>query len=152
MMWLPAVLVVIYEVSEPDFAWNNHGLLEIVDIFVRYAFTIVFTFVMTIMMKATLRRVRPVFENWDWLQNLRGFEKNFALPSGDTAQASTFAFFIMFNYGNPFFLYIIPTVAYGRIYYQCHWIGDTIAGAFLGLLGAFISHMIVPNLSKLFSP
>lgn len=26
----------------------------------------------------------------------------------------------------------LPLVMLGRIYYQCHWIGDTIAGALIG--------------------
>jgi membrane-associated phospholipid phosphatase len=35
---------------------------------------------------------------------------------------------------------MVPFVALSRIYYQCHYIGDTIVGAFLGILYATLAY------------
>jgi membrane-associated phospholipid phosphatase len=80
--------------------------------------------------------------------DLRTRERNNAMPSGDTAQSaawtSIFLWYMsaspssaLFGLAPPFpWLWLVlavpPLTAFGRVYYSCHWVGDTIAGAALG--------------------
>jgi membrane-associated phospholipid phosphatase len=34
----------------------------------------------------------------------------------------------------------LPLIAFARVYYQCHWIGDTVIGALLGFLMSVIGY------------
>lgn len=83
--------------------------------------------------------------------DLRVRERNHAMPSGDTAQAamwctlfycyyyttsvdpSTLPFFAPHT---PWFFLLVPLTAAGRVYYCCHWWGDTVGGATLGASAA----------------
>ena len=60
-----------------------------------------------------------------------------AHPSGDSANAAYFfgMYFLIFDF--PYFLYfLLPLVCLGRVWMFCHWFGDTVVGAFCGLLMA----------------
>jgi membrane-associated phospholipid phosphatase len=75
-------------------------------------------------------------------------EGTYAMPSGDSAAAAIFCFIFAFVVGVPSVYVILPLVMAGRVYYQCHWIGDTIAGVICGtFFGSFTySHfwLLVP--------
>ena len=70
------------------------------------------------------------------------------MPSGDTAQAALLAYFIKYNYpvlyvalgAHMFTIKLIVLVAFGRVFYHCHYFGDTIAGALLGYGVATVFH------------
>ena len=72
--------------------------------------------------------------------NLRGHEYNKSMPSGDTSQSAAFASFVclylpgLFGLlgGDWFRIRLIMTVALARIFFHCHFVGDTIVGGFLG--------------------
>lgn len=69
--------------------------------------------------------------------NLRKNETNKSMPSGDTAQATLFAFYILFVLNiTAWPMFIVPLVASARVFYHCHWIGDTFGGFFAGVIGA----------------
>lgn len=87
-------------------------------------------------MKKVAKRPRPdpqlvVHRRW----NVRGLLKNFAFPSGDSAQAGVFAVFITIVHKNIIYSLVIPPFAMlGRVYFGCHYFGDTVIGV---LIGAF---------------
>ena len=74
-------------------------------------------------------RDRPKLrENVLKYQHFRKKEKNFSIPSGDTIQAALFSYFLYYVYGVNWVIAAMITVlvAISRVYFMCHWIGDTI--------------------------
>jgi membrane-associated phospholipid phosphatase len=99
--------------------------------------------VVTLVAKKAFGRIRPsIPEGSMRMINLRSLESNCSFPSGDTAHASVIAFFIYFHFpylsqalgDYSFIIKFIVMVAIGRVFYHCHFFGDTIFGAFLGFL------------------
>ena len=115
------------------------------------------TFVTVVMFKKTFRRPRPALKNPPYrIKNLRGNEIDCSWPSGDTAQAMHLATYLTMNM--PFVLDKIPfgrvlivlwvlQVAFCRVFFHCHYIGDTIGGAsvafFVGLINTAITRSFV---------
>jgi membrane-associated phospholipid phosphatase len=64
--------------------------------------------------------------------NLRSLENNHAMPSGDSAQAGVFMVALAMAWQQPLLLLAIPLTMFGRVYFGCHWIGDTIVGSVMG--------------------
>jgi len=80
--------------------------------------------------------------------NLRHHETNCSMPSGDTAQSAIFVTFLSFYLpafwqflgGTKFSIKWVMCIAFARIFYHCHYVGDTIIGAALGASVAFVLH------------
>ena len=70
--------------------------------------------------------------------------ESFSFPSGDSLQAGFFSTFFFLLYGNVFYLFVYPLVAFARVYYKCHWIGDTIFGGMIGVVFGYIYFTILP--------
>ena len=87
------------------------------------------------------------------LVNLRGPETNCGFPSGDTTQSSQYVTFValylprsfFFLGGVPFAATLVFGVASARIFYHCHYYGDTIAGALLGVAIAYMFYYLDVN-------
>ena len=107
-----------------------------------YILTAILMTFAVVIMKRRFGRQRPILINENRLIDLRTRETNKAFPSGDTAHSSLFAFFILLHLQSPYWVFVVPLTAFARIYYQCHWIGDTIAGTVVGLVFATISYAI----------
>ena len=64
----------------------------------------------------------------------------FSMPSGDSSAAAVFCFLIAHELGLKGIWLLMPLVMMGRVYYHCHWVGDTLVGllvgSFWGLVGA----------------
>ena len=72
--------------------------------------------------------------------NLRKAQKNApSFPSGDCIQAAHYFMMLALLFHNNWLLLFPLITAYGRVYYCCHWIGDTIAGLVLGALLAILA-------------
>lgn len=71
--------------------------------------------------------------------NFRSKEKNNSMPSGDAFQSAVFVVFLTtFNLPQlPLALFHLG-VCLGRVYYMCHWLGDTIISTIIGSLLAKI--------------
>ena len=69
-----------------------------------------------------------------------GEDGTFSMPSGDGAAAAVFCLIYSEMLSVPAVWLILPFVCCGRVYYQCHWFGDTFMGA---LLGAFWGQVAV---------
>jgi membrane-associated phospholipid phosphatase len=94
------------------------------------------------------------------LLDLRTKETNYSMPSGDAAQGSLFAFFILYHFPylylslgeTTFLLKFILLVAIGRVFHHCHYFGDTLLGALFGFLvvaGFPNSEMVIPAVDGL---
>jgi membrane-associated phospholipid phosphatase len=46
-------------------------------------------------------------------------------------------------------LVVIPLVALARVYYRCHWLGDTLGGMLLGVGFSYFAFTIFPRFSEL---
>jgi len=93
------------------------------------------------LLKAALRRPRPAAGATPRRRcDLRAAESNAAMPSGDAAQAAALAVALALATRAPAWLALAPATAFGRVYFGCHWLGDTIAGAALGATVAAAVH------------
>ncbi|CAI2380831.1 unnamed protein product [Moneuplotes crassus] len=104
-----------------------------------YLVSVVFTVISTQSCKKIFGRVRPSMVNMNQKFNLRKLEGNCSMPSGDTAQAANWSVFMAVNFciENSFnqylFLHAWVPIAFARIYFQCHWVSDTVVGAAIGI-------------------
>ncbi len=123
-----------------------------------YFFYVLLTAPVTNFMKKELARPRPSTPevgapNRRYF-DLRGHEHNCSMPSGDTTQAAIFVGFCAYNLpnfyqfmGGPSFAFKhICLVAAARVFYHCHYIGDTVVGAFVGLFLAYLYHNLETHL------
>jgi membrane-associated phospholipid phosphatase len=92
------------------------------------------TFVVSLLLKRKIKRKRPEHkETIKRLTNLRKHEKNFSMPSGDSIQAANFAIILFHYFNTSLGFYLVPFIMFGRVFYFCHYISDTVVGALLGL-------------------
>lgn len=90
-------------------------------------------------LKKVIRRARPKCINADRLINLTLSEKGtHSMPSGDTAQGAVWCGLIQLFFSSHYIMMVLPFVALSRVFYQCHWVGDTVAGAAIGLTWALV--------------
>ena len=101
----------------------------------------------TTKVKRSIGWIRPFLNNTQRLANLWGMESNCAMPSGDTSQAAMMAAMIGLHLHNPYFIVCVPLVMIARVYYQCHWFGDTITGTCMGVNIAFWTWVLVKIIS-----
>jgi membrane-associated phospholipid phosphatase len=66
--------------------------------------------------------------------DLRSRLKNCAFPSGDSAQASAMMMILALHHSQSAWLIMIIPTMLARIYFGAHWLGDTIAGAIIGMI------------------
>lgn len=108
---------------------------------VNYIVQVLVVLIFTTIGKKVLARLRPFIPvGSERYTDFRTKETNGSMPSGDTAQAALLVFFIKYNFVElytilgewQFALKLITLVAFGRVFYHCHFFGDTIAGALLG--------------------
>ena len=79
--------------------------------------------------------------------NCRMYEHNYSMPSGDAAQSGNFAFLLLYYYNNYYGFFLIPLVMFGRVFYFCHYIFDTIIGAIIGYFVSFYVSILLKNIS-----
>ena len=102
----------------------------------------------TQLMKYTIKRERPKRRSdTTRVNDLRGKENGtFAMPSGDSSAAAVWCALVACEMGMPAIYILMPLVMLGRVYYQCHWLGDTIVGFFVGSFWGLVG---VTNFSAL---
>ncbi|CDW79002.1 membrane-associated phospholipid phosphatase [Stylonychia lemnae] len=113
---------------------------------IQYVAQVVVVLMLTTITKRLFKRQRPnVPAPAKRMVDFRTKETNGSMPSGDTAQAALFAFYIKFNFvhlfvrlgGDYFIAKFLTLVALARVFHHCHFFGDTIIGAMIGFLVAF---------------
>ena len=76
---------------------------------------------------------------------------SYSMPSGDAAQGALWCtltqLFFSPSYATPIMIMLL--VAFARVYYRCHWIGDTLIGCILGMTVAFFSHMHFAKIAEI---
>lgn len=61
------------------------------------------------------------------------------MPSGDSSAAAVFCLLVAVELQMPLVYILMPFVMLGRVYYQCHWIGDTLVGLVVGTFWGLVS-------------
>ena len=91
--------------------------------------------------KKYTNRDRPANQtNLHRLKDLRSREKDYSMPSGDSASCSYQCIYYWIIFQNPSVMFIIlPLCQLGRVYAMCHWFGDTMVGAVIGVICSRIS-------------
>ena len=78
------------------------------------------------------------------------------MPSGDSSAAAVFCLLVAVELDLPLVYVLLPLVMLGRVYYQCHWLGDTcvgvLIGTFWGLIGVSYFSMFVPFFKEIAGP
>jgi len=94
------------------------------------------TVVLVVAMKRFFRRPRPVLEALGKKRfGLRKALKSYSFPSGDSAQAGSFAMSMYLLTDETFWGVISVAIAvWGRVYFGCHYISDCVCGTLIGLL------------------
>ena len=105
-----------------------------------YTAWLLIALVITVVSKKVFNRDRPDVININRLMNLRSKESNNSFPSGDTLQSAYFSGFMLFVFGNPYMMIWAPMTAFARVYYQCHWIWDTVFGWLIGFIISYGSY------------
>lgn len=113
--------------------------------------SILLTLVLTLFLKKALGRPRPVYNSTrgsQLLLNFRERETNCSMPSGDSAQAGLFWAFLVLQTGLSLPLGCLCAFGtmFARVFYMCHYWGDTVAGVGLGVMVAWLTSDLVPNL------
>lgn len=110
------------------------------------------TLLVSAFLKKLSNRARPKYVNQNRLCNLRGRENHSkSMPSGDTTQGALWCGCMAVFFEQEYVLLFLPLVAYARVYYQCHWIGDTIMGALLGITMSLIAFASFPYFEPMFN-
>jgi len=94
------------------------------------------TVVLVLAMKKFFRRARPALETLGNKRfGLRQALKSYSFPSGDSAQAGSFAMSMFLLTGEKTWGVVAIIIAvWGRIYFGCHYVSDCLCGTLLGLL------------------
>ena len=95
----------------------------------------------------------PTYRSFD----LRTRETNCSFPSGDAAQSALFGQFLLSNFPKSFRLMGGPigssqfalAVSFARVYFHCHYFGDTVGGMVIGVLvGSFLARFGLKEMLK----
>ena len=107
-------------------------------------FHTVICLVITLSLKKYYGRLRPTRSKVSMrIVDLRKNENNCSMPSGDSLQAGNFSVILYLYFNSSFGFYLIPFVMFARVYFYCHYVFDTIVGAFLGLLCSSVVYLIL---------
>lgn len=87
-------------------------------------------------MKYTIKRARPTiaFDTVRRANPRKAEEGTYSMPSGDVSCCALFCFLFTTVLDLPWVYILLPLVACGRVFYQCHYFGDTLVGAGVGSL------------------
>ena len=117
-----------------------------------FSLMLVLMVISTTILKKLIKRQRPPLPEMIYakrMNNLRGRETGtYAMPSGDSAACALFCYILTHQMKVQAIYLILPLVCLGRVYYHCHWIGDTIVGSVVGTMwgvfGCYFLYAIVP--------
>jgi len=103
------------------------------------------TVVLVVAMKKFFRRPRPVLEALGEKRfGLRQALNSYSFPSGDSAQAGSFAMSMYLLTGERIWGVVSITIAvWGRLYFGCHYVSDCVCGTLLGLLMPWVLYEVL---------
>ncbi len=100
--------------------------------------------ILTLILKKLFNRPRPVLdESVKRRFNCRSRETNGSMPSGDAFQSANFSLALVYYCDFYWFLFTIPLVMFSRVFYYCHYIGDTVIGAILGIIFSYVMYKLL---------
>ena len=102
-------------------------------------------------MKKTIARVRPQYATVAYesapIVPKRMVELSkreigtLSMPSGDAAQGALWCTMTLLFFESNLSMLMLPFVALSRVYFRCHWIGDTVVGSMIGILCAYFGFL-----------
>ena len=115
--------------------------------------------IVSVIGKFIFKRVRPIYATVDFLKapelapvrliSMAHREIGTpAMPSADTTWAAVWCTLNILMFQSKLSMFVLPMVMLGRVYFRCHWIGDTIVGALVGIISAVIGFIYFPELTK----
>ena len=110
--------------------------------------------------KGIIKRKRPIYATEDFINAPKDSHPrlvsmahreigNPAMPSADSTWGAIWCTLNVLIYGSNLSIFVLPMVMLGRVYFRCHWIGDTIVGALIGILAAVLGVMFLPEIASL---
>ena len=134
------VLFIFGRMFSPEFIAAYITLLGLISLIkyhniyliVRPLINVLLGLVLVIFIKKIIGRPRPNFNPIKKYQ-LRKRETNCSMPSGDSFQAALFATMLLNDFNCYYGFILVPFVMYARIYFNCHFLFDTIIGALIGI-------------------
>ncbi len=100
--------------------------------------------ILTLLIKKVTARPRPTpKKEAKRLYDLRKYEKNCSMPSGDSLQSANFAIILLFYFNSFLGFFILPFVMFARIYYFCHYLFDTVVGSVMGILFSYLIYITI---------
>ena len=113
--------------------------------------------------KGIIKRKRPVYATTDFLNAPKHSHPrlvsmahreigNPAMPSADSTWGAIWCTLNILIYGSSLSFFVLPMVMLGRVYFRCHWIGDTIVGALIGVLAAALGFIYLPEIASVILP
>ena len=105
------------------------------------------------------KRTRPIYATVDWLKapklapirvaSMAQREIGHpAMPSADSTWGAVWCTLNVLLFNSKISIFILPMVMLGRVYFRCHWIGDTIVGSIIGIITGVIGYIYFPELAQ----
>ena len=76
---------------------------------------------------------------------------NPAMPSADSTWAAIWCTLNILFFDSKLSIFVLPMVMLGRVYFRCHWIGDTIIGSIVGIISAWLGFLYFPDIASFLS-
>lgn len=117
-----------------------------------YIVSIIVAVIITLSLKKFFDRKRPeIIIGLKKSQLFRKKESNCSMPSGDAMQSAVFATYIInFMINNNYSLYneiimllFVIVVSFSRVFFLCHYLGDTLVGIIIGFFIGYITVGII---------
>ena len=129
-------------------------------IYVIFYFIVSFVGIMlSLIGKVVFKRKRPIYATVDFLKapelspirvaSMAQREIGSpAMPSADSTWGAVWCTLNVLLFQSKVSIFILPMVMLGRVYFRCHWIGDTIFGSAVGIISAVIGYIYFPELAQ----
>ena len=130
-------------------------------IYVIFYFIVSFFGIVTSLIgKKIIKRKRPIYATVDFLKApelspLRVVSMahreigNPAMPSADSTWGAIWCTLNVLLFQSKVSIFVLPMVMLGRVYFRCHWIGDTVIGSLIGIISAMIGFIYFPEMAQL---
>ena len=116
----------------------------------------------SLLAKTLFKRRRPIYATEDFMKAPMNAPTrlvsmatreigNPAMPSADSTWGAIWCTLNILFFNSTISYFVLPMVMLGRVYFRCHWIGDTIIGSLVGVISAWLGFILVPEIAEVLS-